>query len=257
MSNNQETLNELSAKLEKLRKGIQLITRAMLVLGVASLAWGAYSFNYFLGEIEVFRQPTTVVALAFDLAQGNGIPTSLTDTSKLIDETVQKEAPALTQVASDNFKTMLPEVRQIIENYAIEEMDLLLAQGAVFSAEQFGNLVDNHKSTIQSAIRDLSQSGDEDLAKATIDALADAIGDEINADLQEEAAVMMGTLYQLNDKLDKLAAGEGLTAREQAERKTLMLMKRVLLEHADPSLAGEELPNQEAFVAAAGTGDAN
>ena len=126
-------------------------------------------------------------------------------------------------------------------------MDLLLAQGAVFSADQFGNLVDNHKDTIQGAIRDLSQSGDEALAKATIDALSKAIGDEINADLQEEAAVMMGTLYQLNDKLVKLAAGEDLTAREQAERRTLMLMKRVLLEHADPSLAGKELPNQETF----------
>mgnify|MGYP003991509157 FL=1 len=85
------------------------------------------------------------------------------------------------------------------------------------------------------------------MAKATIDALSKAIGDEINADLQEEAAVMMGTLYQLNDKLTKLAAGENLTAREQAERKTLMLMKRVLLEHADPSLAGKILPNQETF----------
>tara|TARA_B110000438_G_scaffold301752_1_gene357479 strand:- start:254 stop:541 length:288 start_codon:yes stop_codon:yes gene_type:complete len=79
------------------------------------------------------------------------------------------------------------------------------------------------------------------------DALSKAIGDEINADLQEEAAVMMGTLHQLNDKLEKLAAGEDLTAREQAERKTLMLMKRVLLEHTDPLLAGKELPNQKAF----------
>ena len=144
MSNNQETLNELSAKVEKLRKGIQLITRVMLVVGVAALIYANYFFNYFFTEIEVFRQPNTVVALAFDLAQGNGIPTSLADTSKLIDETVQKEAPTLTQVASDNFKTMLPEMRQIIENYAIEEMDLLLAQGAVFSAEQFGNLVDDN-----------------------------------------------------------------------------------------------------------------
>ncbi len=247
MSNTQETLNELSAKVEKLRKGIQLVTRAMLVLSIGALIYAGYFFQYFFQEIEVFRQPKTVVALAFDLANGNGIPTSLSATSKLIEETVRDEAPTLTQVASDNFKTMLPEVRQIIENYAIEEMDLLLAQGAVFSADQFGNLVDNHKDTIQGAIRDLSQSGDEALAKATIDALSKAIGDEINADLQEEAAVMMGTLYQLNDKLVKLAAGEDLTAREQAERRTLMLMKRVLLEHADPSLAGKELPNQETF----------
>ncbi|MDE0818249.1 MAG: hypothetical protein OSA92_11335 [Pirellulaceae bacterium] len=247
MSNTQETLNELSAKVQKLRKGIQLVTRLMLVLSVGALIYAAYFFQYFFEEIEVFRQPKTVVALAFDLANGSGIPTSLSDTSKLIEETVRDEAPALTQVASENFKLMLPEMRQVIENYAIEEMDLLLAQGAVVSAEQFGNLVDNHKDTIQSSIRDLSQSGDEALAKATIDALAKAIGDEINADLQEEAAVMMGTLYQLNDKLGKLAAGDDLTAREQAERKTLMLMKRVLLEHADPALAGKELPNQETF----------
>ena len=91
------------------------------------------------------------------------------------------------------------------------------------------------------------QSGDEALAKSTINALSMTIGDEINADLQEEAAVMIGTLHQLNDKLEKLAAGEDLTAREQAERKTLMLMKRVLLEHTDPLLAGKELPNQKAF----------
>jgi hypothetical protein len=189
----------------------------------------------------VFRQPKTVVALPFDLANGV-IPTSLSDTSKLIEETVRDEAPALTQVASENFKLMLPEMRQVIG-----EMDLLLAQGAVFSADQFGKLIDTHQDTIQDAIRDLSQSGDEALAKATIDALSKAIGDEINADLQEEATVMMGTLHQLNDKLEKLAAGEDLTAREQAERKTLMLMKRVLLEHADPLLAGKELPNQETF----------
>lgn len=247
MSNTQETLNEISAKVEKLRKGIQLVTRVMLVLSVGALIYAGYFFQYFFEEIKEFRKPKTVVALAFNMASSNGIPTSLSATSKLIEETVRDEAPTLTQVASDNFKTMLPEVRQIIENYAIEEMDLLLAQGAVFSADQFGKLVDNHKDTIQDAIRDLSQSGDEALAKATMDALAKAIGDEINADLQEEAAVMMGTLYQLNDKLEKLAAGEDLTAREQAERKTLMLMKRVLLEHADPSLAGKELPNQETF----------
>lgn len=247
MSNTQETLNEISAKVEKLRKGIQLVTRVMLVLSVGTLIYAGYFFQYFFEEIKEFRKPKTVVALAFNMASSNGIPTSLSATSKLIEETVRDEAPTLTQVASDNFKTMLPEVRQIIENYAIEEMDLLLAQGAVFSADQFGKLIDNHQDTIQDAIRDLSQSGDEALAKATIDALSKAIGDEINADLQEEAAVMMGTLYQLNDKLEKLAAGEDLTAREQAERKTLMLMKRVLLEHADPSLAGKELPNQETF----------
>ncbi len=247
MSNTQETLNELSAKVEKLRKGIQLVTGAMLVLSIGALIYAGFFFQYFFDKIEVFRQPDFVVTAAFGMANDNGIPVSLSATSDLIEETVRDKAPVLTQVASKNFKEMLPEMREVIENYAIEEMDLLLAQGAVFSAEQFGKLVDNHKDTIQGSIRDLSQSGDEELAKATIDALAKAIGDEINADLQEEAAVLMGTLYQLNDKLDKLAAGEDLSAREQAERKTLMLMKRVLLEHADPSLAGKELPNQETF----------
>ena len=85
MSKTQETLNELSAKVEKLRKGIQLVTRAMLVLSVGAIIYASFFFKYFFSEIEVFRQPKTVVALAFDLADGNGIPTSLSATSKLIE----------------------------------------------------------------------------------------------------------------------------------------------------------------------------
>ena len=53
---------------------------------------------------------------------------------------------------------MAPAVRLTVENYAIEQMGLLVDQGTAFTADQFSDMVDDNRVTIEGALNDLAKN---------------------------------------------------------------------------------------------------
>jgi hypothetical protein len=113
---------------------------------------------------------------------------------------------------------------------------LLLGElGTAFTADQFSDMVDDNRVTIEGALNDLAKN--DKLSEATMEELIGLLEKELATDIQEQASLVLGTLQVLNTKLERLATADDLNEEKQAERAALMIARRLLVEQASASVS--------------------
>jgi len=232
------------AELSKRGQGMRRSTNITVGIGILLIALMVGYFSYGLSEIETLSDPAFLLPLVQTQLQANNLPTDLDDAlgmlrreglptnvaslQEWLDEQIAENAPVIAKQFSDQAVEMAPSVRLVVEDYAVEQMRLLVDQGTAFTADKFGQMVDENRVTIESAMNDLAEN--EKLSEATMTELIGLLEAELGTDIQEQAGLVLGTLKALNAKLDRLANAEDLNEEEQAERAALMIARRLLVE---------------------------
>ena len=232
------------AELSKRGQGMRRSTNITVGIGIVLIALMVGYFSYGLSEIETLSDPAFLLPLVQTQLQANNLPTDLDDAlgmlrreglptnvaslQEWLDEQIAENAPVIAKQFSDQAVEMAPSVRLVVEDYAVEQMRLLVDQGTAFTADKFGQMVDENRVTIESAMNDLAEN--EKLSEATMTELIGLLEAELGTDIQEQAGLVLGTLKALNAKLDRLANAEDLNEEEQAERAALMIARRLLVE---------------------------
>ncbi len=232
------------AELSKRGKGLRRSTNITVGIGIVLIALMVGYFSYGLSEIETLSDPAFLLPLVQTQLQANDLPTDLDDAlgmlrreglptdvaslQKWLDEQIAENAPVIAKQFSDQAMEMAPSVRLVVEDYAVDQMRLLVDQGTAFTADKFAQMVDENRVTIESAMNDLAEN--EKLSEATMTELIGLLEKELGTDIQEQASLVLGTLEALNAKLDRLANAEDLNEEEQAERAALMIARRLLVE---------------------------
>jgi len=147
-----------------------------------------------------------------------------------LDKQIAENGPVIAKQFSDQAVKSADAVRLVVEDYAVEQMRLLVDQGTAFTAGKFAQMVDENRVTIESAMNDLAEN--EKLSEATMTELIGLLEAELGTDIQEQAGLVLGTLKALNAKLERLATADDLNAEEQAEKAALMIARRLLVEQA-------------------------
>jgi hypothetical protein len=239
------------AELSKRGQGLRRSTNITVGIGVVMIALMVGYFSYGLSEIQTLANPDDLISLIQVQLQANNLPTDLDDALRLLkkeglptnvaslqqwlDDQIAENAPMIAQQFSEQAVEMAPSVRLTVENYAVEQMGLLVDQGTSFTAEKFGEMVDDNRVTIEGAMNDLAEN--EELSEATMEELIGLLENELATDIQEQASLVLGTLQVLNAKLERLATADDLNEEEQAERAALMIARRLLVEQAGASVS--------------------
>ena len=228
-------ISSAQSELSKLSRGLRRSTTITVCVGVVLIGFMSFYFSFGLKEIGSLSDPQLLIGLAKDQMQVNNLPTSPADLQKWLDDQITENAPVIAEQFSQQAVEMAPSVRLTVENYAVGQMGLLVDQGTAFTAEQFSEMVDDNRVTIEGALNDLAEN--EELSEATMEELIGLLEKELATDIQEQASLVLGTLQVLNAKLERLATADDLNEEEQAERAALMIARRLLVEQAGASVS--------------------
>ena len=170
------------AELSKRGQGMRRSTNITVGIGILLIALMVGYFSYGLSEIETLSDPAFLLPLVQTQLQANNLPTDLDDAlgmlrreglptnvaslQEWLDEQIAENAPVIAKQFSDQAVEMAPSVRLVVEDYAVEQMRLLVDQGTAFTADKFGQMVDENRVTIESAMNDLAEN--EKLSEATM-----------------------------------------------------------------------------------------
>lgn len=234
------------AELSKRGKSLRTSTNITVGIGVVLIALMVGYFSWGLTMINELSDPNLLLStvqnqmilngLPKDLdsaikeLEQDGLPTNVASLQEWLDEQIAENAPVIAKQFSDQAMEMAPSVRLVVEDYAVEQMRLLVDQGTAFTAGKFAQMVDENRVTIESAMNDLAEN--EKLSEATMTELIGLLEAELGTDIQEQAGLVLGTLKALNAKLERLATADDLNAEEQAEKAALMIARRLLVEQA-------------------------
>jgi hypothetical protein len=233
---------ELSQRGQGLRKSTNITVGIGVVLIVLMIGY----FSYGLSEIGKLSDPNLLLPLiqvqleandlpknlddALGILKKEGLPTNVGSLQTWLDDQIAENAPVIAKQFSDQAVKSADAVRLVVENYAVEQMGMLVDQGTDFTAEKFAQMVDENSLTIENAMKDLEEN--DELSKTTIDTLIAMLEAELGTDIQEQAGLVLGTLKALNAKLERLATADDLNAEEQAEKAALMIARQLLVEQA-------------------------
>jgi hypothetical protein len=234
------------AELSKRGQGLRTSTNITVGIGVVLIALMVGYFSWGLTVINELSDPNLLLSTVQDQMilnglpkdldsaikelEQDGLPTNVASLQEWLDEQIAENAPVIAKQFSDQAVKSADAVRLVVEDYAVEQMRLLVDQGTAFTAGKFAQMVDENRVTIESAMNDLAEN--EKLSEATMTELIGLLEAELGTDIQEQAGLVLGTLKALNAKLERLATADDLNAEEQAEKAALMIARRLLVEQA-------------------------
>ena len=193
---------------------ITLIVGGLLLL----LVIGYFSYGY--SEISSFRDPELVVSLVGDMADQQ-IPAL----KKMAEDQVNQNASVWAEQASEQVLAQAEPMRKQIEALAMQQADEAIAKIDVVGEKKFREMLEQNRETVQNAINQLKN--DEEISEGAVIALKEAVEKEFQIDADSQVDALVTLVSDVNANMDKLVAGENLTREQRAERRVLMLARRI------------------------------
>ena len=228
-------LEASQGELELLRRNIRRSSLFSTIVGVLLLLLLTGYFTYGYVKIAAFLdEPEQFISLVAQTAE-DYLPKGRKD----LEATITESAPEWAERASEELVARAPDVRKALEDSILVQTDLLVQELSGFTEKEFHDFLINQRPTLETSIREWSSG--EEVPEETIAVLQEALDKELQANTQQQADVLLHTLYALKDKLKKLAEGRYLNGEESLERQAMMIIRRLHLEQANPSFKGKAL----------------
>jgi len=218
-----ERLEATHRQLKAMRRRFQRSTWITAIIGFGLLALVAGYFAYGYTEISDFRNPDLLVALV-----GDAVDQAIPEIRRTVEAEVNNNAPVWAEQVSQQVVATIPTGRQKLEDYACEQADTIIEQLDVMGEKEFRRLLAENRPAVEEAIRQLKE--DQELSDDIVLALEAALEKELKIGMEDQAALLLAVIKELNKKMKALQAGEDLDEEQQAERRALMLARRMQVE---------------------------
>jgi hypothetical protein len=218
-----ERTETIYRELRSLRRRFRLGGWITLIVGSLLLLLVAAYFSYGYSEIASLRNPDLIVSLV-----GNTVDAQIPIIRQRIESEVNTNASTWAEQASKQVLAEIPPARKQIEQAALTQADKMIAQIDVLGEKQFRKIVDENRATVQQAIDQLKN--DEEISEEVVQGLQLALEKELQIDAASQGDAVRTIVSDLREAIEKLHAGENLSAEQQAERRVLMLARRWQME---------------------------
>ncbi|HVC98419.1 MAG TPA: hypothetical protein VND64_32430 [Pirellulales bacterium] len=210
----------------------KLVGRTRFTGFIAAIVLVALSVYFYYGytQLNELTEAAKLVALAEITIVDNLAPAR-----RILEDEIKSGAPGWADQLSREVQESLPQAREELEKYIVEQMKMMIdATGALTEEQLRGFFKDNHD-VLERGLQDLSSS--PDMAEQTMQELMAALDKQLSKQMHDEALELFATLSLMSEKLAKLKSGRGLNAEQQLERQVLMLFRRLQTETVEPGIA--------------------
>ncbi len=217
----------LGARLEQAHRDIKALrgrvsSGAWLTLLLGALVLAALSFYFWYGhnQISEFVKPSTLTGMGQTM-----LDEKIPEVRLQVQEEIVKQSPAWVKRLSDQAIEGMPNARVRLVDYVSKQIERGLEQNELVSGEQFRRVLRENREKLERDAQDLATS--PELTEERFDQLVELLDKDLGIGLKDKSEIVLGSLFSLNQKLERLAPGKDLTPREIEERNFLMLIRRV------------------------------
>jgi hypothetical protein len=196
------------------------------------LVLGGY-FVYGYRQISSVMEPDTLVSVA-----EQWLEEKLPEGRKAVQAEVDRSAPVWAAGLSKQAQSSLPSIREKLEIYVVEQVDLTIDGTADVTEAQFRKYLQENRAALEQGFKDLATS--PRLADESLERMEAALNDHLEVDMKLGAKELFASLEQMNSKLQRLKDGRNLTAEEALERQVLMLLRRLQLENVQTVASADQ-----------------
>ncbi len=227
MSSNKSLTDRAEAvyrQLRSMRRRFRLSAWITLIVGGLLLLLVAFYFSFGYAKISELKDPDLIVSLVGQMADDQ-IPILRQN----IESQVKQNATTWAQQASDQVLDAIPRVREEIEKLALQQSNEVIARINMVGEDKFREILKQNRDAVQNTIDELKRG--ETAPDDTMLILQHAIEKEMQIDAKNQAEALRVMVTDLNASMEKLQAGENLNREQRAERRALMLARRLQQRH--------------------------
>ena len=227
-------LGEVQDTLTALRKRVNRSATTTAVVMTLLLLFILAYFTFGFVKINSVLEPKQLIGVV-----DNMIDTKLPDMRSQLEAYIEENSEVWAEQAIDQAIESIPALREQLEEFALFQTEELVDQAEVMTETQFRQILDQNRPMLEQGFQELSSS--EKLSEKTLLELEDILEQQLQADMTEQAAIILETIAMLRERVERLHVGKGLDKEERLERDLLSILRRLQLEEADPSLVGKPI----------------
>lgn len=209
------------------RENMFTLVVSLILMGVV---FGYFLYGYF--EIRSVLVPSTLVQLA-----GRTVDDKLPELRGAVVSEVETNAPVWAEQLSGQAVETVPSMREQIEEYTLKGVDEAVDRSVNLTEEKFRQFLQENRNEINKAIQELEAN--QSISEETMAGIEQGMNEQLNTNVQAQAAEVLVTLEEVNSKLNHLTDGEGLSELEQLEREFLMILRRMHLREEERMLSSD------------------
>lgn len=220
-------IDQLTKQIAQHETATKRAASTMGTVGLLSLVLLSVYFFYGYVQIAELLEPNELVPLGASMLESN-----LPAARQAIIKQVSDSAPAWAEQVSQQARGALPSLRTKLEDYVMEQTDVLLGQATSVTEQQFQKTIQENRDLLDRGFKELAAS--ENLSEEVLNTLVIALEQQLQADMKSQAETVLETLRHLSDRVKRLEVGGSKDEEERIERRVLMLARRLQLNEADP-----------------------
>jgi hypothetical protein len=231
-----ERLAQIQSELAAVRKRINRATFFTALIGIALLGLlGVYFYIGYKAAKEIMV-PENLVTLGQEY-----IDAYLPDAKARAEKEIIKASPGLADELSKQLYKSLPTYRTKLETFLIDQIDTNLKEATFVTDEEFRKFLRKHRSKMEESFRALAKSPKQ--AEKPLNEIVAALEEDLEVNLQDEAAEMLDTIKTANINWRAMAFNDkDLSEEAKKERLVWMLARRLYLTQMEPGKLIEERP---------------
>jgi hypothetical protein len=198
-----------------------------LTLLVGLVAIGLLSLWFYWGYrgIDEITDPHKIVSYGEEL-----LTTNLREARNAAADSIRTATPQWAADMSNELLNQMPKVREELQSQITGFLNTQFANADVITSDKFRQMITENKEEIQTAINTMLSNKD---SSAVVETLMPIVENKLGMEIQNNAAEALGSFVDLNERLERLAAGQGLTELEQQQRYVLGLVQRLRVEETE------------------------
>jgi hypothetical protein len=236
----EKQLDTLRQELAAERASTDRATFLTTVVGVIVLLLVSGFFFYGYREIARATEPQQLV----DAAEGL-LDQQLPEVRTSLERKITDSAPQWAVSLSRQALAALPDVRKQAETLVLDQLTSQLNEADLMTDEHFRTFLKENRPLIEARLKELADH--PKLAEESTKELEEAIDRHFQSDMKQQAKALFKGMASLTQRMKWLYADKNLTPEGQAERRVVLLARRLQKEQVDPALTGE-LPAPETPV---------
>ncbi len=222
-----DRIDRLCRQLSQQEAALNRSTRLTGIIGLIALVLLSGYFYYGYLMIADLLEPKMLVPYAAGMLNER-----LPDARKAIVIQINDAAPGWAAQISKNFQKAIPTGRGKLEVYVMEQTDELLGKATSLTEDRFRTTLRENRELLDKGFKELADS--ETLSDETLQALVEALEQQLKSDMKEQAETVLETLRLLSSRVKRLQVGTNLDSEEKHQRRVLMIARRLQLMEADP-----------------------
>jgi uncharacterized protein (DUF2267 family) len=213
----EERINLLTKDMASKRRSTNWSSNLTLIVGLLAilLLCGWYGLGY--ARIDEVTRPDEVLQVSRLYLQE-----SSEQARRIAAREVQNSAPVWAKQASQELIANMPNMRESMESSIAQYFEAQLEDSEQMTRDQFASILKDHKDEFEDAISIIIQEGKSD---EFVDRVMPIIEQNYASDMKESVRNVLGSLREINERLDKLSEGGTLNPIEEQQKHILGLAR--------------------------------